>query len=200
MTNMIYKDPVISEILINAQQNERKIYMIEEFNRESTFKVIRALDKITSIDIENGISPKNSEPIWLVIDSYGGCLHSCFNLASVIRKYKKAGWVINTVGMRAMSAGFYILMMGSNRYAYELGSFMVHDQRAFEYGYKTVRDKRVELKEWEKEWARLKSLIFEYTDITDEEIEWYVERGLDWNMDANEMILKGVIDYVDEIL
>lgn len=194
------KDQMVQEIIINAQINERKIYLIEEFDRESTFKTIRALDRITSIDIQNGVTPEDAEPIWLIIDSYGGCLHSCFNLISVVRKYQKHGWKINTVAMRAMSAGFFTFMIGTKRYVYELASLMVHDQRAFEYGYKTVRDKRVELVEWEKNWKQLKDLVTEYTNITESQLEWYVERSLDWDMNAKEAIELGVADVIDHII
>lgn len=199
MTQFPFKDQIVEEIKLNSLR-ERKIYLIEEFDRESTFKAIRALDKITSIDIREGKKPEESEPIWLLIDSYGGCIHSCFNLISTIRKYQKRGWRINTVAMRAMSAGFFTFMTGTKRYILELASLMVHDQRAFEYGYKTMRDKRVELAEWEKEWSRLKKLVVEYTDITEEELEWYVERRLDWYMDAEEAIEKNVADIIDDIV
>ena len=199
MTQFPFKDQIVEEIKLNSLR-ERKIYLIEEFDRESTFKVIRALDKITSIDVREGKKPEESEPIWLLIDSYGGCLHSCFNLISTIRKYQNKGWRINTVAMRTMSAGFFTFMTGTKRYVLELASLMVHDQRAFEYGYKTMRDKRIELAEWEKEWARLKKLVIEYTDITEEELEWHVERRLDWNMDAEEAIEKNVADVIDDIV
>lgn len=194
--NNYFKDSILEEIKINACK-ERKLYMVEEFDRESCLKIIRRLDKIIDLDIRQNIAPEDSEDINIYIDSYGGCLHSCFGLISVVRKYQKLGYKINTIAMgRAMSAGLYLLLVGTKRYAYELSSLMIHDQRAFEYGYKTVRDKRVELKEWEKEWSRLKDLIFEYSDITDEQIEWYVERALDWNMTTEEAIKLNVIDYL----
>jgi len=191
-----FKDSIIEEIKINAC-NERKVYLIEEFDRESIFKIIRRIDKIINTDIKKGISPKDAEPITIYIDSYGGCLLSCFGIISVMRSYQKQGWTINTVGMsRTMSAGFYLLLCGNRRSVYELCSLMVHDQRAFEYGYKTVRDKRVELQEWEKEWNKLISIVEEYSLITREQLEWYVERARDWNMDAQEALELGVIDEI----
>jgi len=191
------RDPIIQDILLNAQQFERKVYIIEEFDRESIFKVIRAIEKIVEVDSFDEIKPEDAEPIWLMLDSYGGCLHSCFGLISTIRRFQKIGYKFYTVDMaRSMSASFYVAMTGDKRFAYELSSLMVHDQRAFEYGYKTVRDKRVELKEWEKEWNILIELVEEYTLITREQLEWYVERGLDWNMTSQEAIELGVIDEI----
>lgn len=191
-----FKDQIIEEIKINAQR-ERKIYLIEEFDRESIFKVIRALDKITSNDIRSGIKPEDAQPIWLFEDSYGGCLHSCFALISTMKRYQKLGWKINAVAMgRNQSASFFAFICANKRYALELCSHMVHDQRAFEYGYKTVRDKRVELEEWEKEWQRLKDIVTEHTFITEEQLEWYVERRRDWDMTTQEAIELGACDFV----
>lgn len=197
MTNMIYKDTIISEIIINAQQNERKVYLIEEFTRESVFKAIRAIEKIVEKDVYDGIKPEDSEPIWLMFDSYGGCLLSSFGYISTIRRFQRMGYRFYSVSMaRSMSASFYTAMCCDKRYAYEFSSLMVHDQRAFEYGYKTVRDKRVELEQWEKEWNKLVELVEEYTSITREQLEWYVERKLDWDMDTKEALELGVIDEI----
>jgi len=196
VNNIKYKDHIIEEIKLNCL-SERKVYMIEEYNEESVFKVVRHLDKIIMMDIERGIKSKDTEDINLFIDSYGGNLHDFYFLASAIRRYQKLGWRINTIGMgKTMSAGFFTLIIGSKRYAYEFCTLLCHDQRAFEYGYKTVRDKRVELKDWEKEWNTLKYLVKEYTDITEEQLEWYVERGLDWKMNTVEALELGVIDEI----
>ena len=196
VNNFKYKDPIIEEIKLNCLL-ERKVYMIEEYNEESVFKVARHLDKITMIDTEKGIEPKNAKPIYLFIDSYGGNLHDFYFLASVIKRYQKLGWEINTVSMgKAMSAGFFTLILGNNRYSYEYSTLLCHDQRAFECGYKTVVDKRIELQEWEDEWNTLKSLVIEHTLITDEQLEWYVERGRDWKMNTKVALELGVIDAI----
>jgi ATP-dependent protease ClpP protease subunit len=193
---MYYKDMVIEEMKNNAV-SERKLYLIEEFERESIFKIIRRLDRIIAKDRKEGIAPEDAERITIYIDSNGGCLDSCYGLISVMKSYQKLGYKIDTVAMgRCRSAGFYTLICGTRRYSYQYNGIMVHDQRAFEYGYKTVRDKRVELKEWEKEWKRLISLIEEHTLITEEQIEWYVERGRDWDMFSDEALTLGCIDEI----
>lgn len=175
----------------------RKVYVNTEFTRESIFIILNQIDDIIRADKINNVKKDKLEPIHIYIDSYGGCLHSYFMLASKIRELQKRGYKFYTYSMgRCMSAGFYTLILGDKRFAQEYTSLMVHDQRAFEYGYRTVRDKRIEVKQWEKEWNRLKNIIFEYTDITDEEIEFYVERGLDWDMDANEALKLNVVDEI----
>jgi hypothetical protein len=47
---MYFRDSILEEMKINAC-SERKLYLIEEFDRESVFKIIRRLDKIVSLDI-----------------------------------------------------------------------------------------------------------------------------------------------------
>ena len=175
----------------------KKVYINNEFTRESVFVIMNQIDDIVRLDKLYEIEIKDLEPIKIYIDSYGGCLHSYFMLASRIRELQKKGYKFHMYSMgRCMSAGFYTLILGDKRFAQEYTSLMVHDQRAFEYGYKTVRDKRIEVKQWEKEWNRLKAIIFEYTDIKESDIEFYVERGLDWDMDANEALKLNVVDEI----
>ena len=60
-------DRTIDEMRINSAFR-RKIYLCEEIDRESIFKVIYYLDRLKELDAKSG----TKEPIEIVLDTYGG--------------------------------------------------------------------------------------------------------------------------------
>jgi len=188
------QDNVVLQMRLNALK-ERKIYFLEEFYTESVFKTIRHIEQIIKSDVKKGLAPIQSEPIWIYFESPGGSLIACMSLISTIRQYQRQGYKFHGVAMgMCASAALFSFMCCDLRIAQEFSQLILHDQRCMEHGLKTVRDKRREYEEWEKEWKVLKSLIMEYTIIPEKLIEDYVEKGLDFVLNTQEAIEYGLVD------
>lgn len=193
MENIFFKDQVIVEMTLKSALRDRKIILNEEVDRDSIFKACYLIDRIVEIDKKEG----TKKPIEIVIDSYGGVIYNGLHFISKICSLKKDGYkIITTVNSVAMSMGFTIAVVGSERRAFSHSRFMTHQPLSGSWGWSKMMDAIEDSEETVKLWERLKSIIIENTHITNEELEDIKIRKQDWFMWPEEALLKGVIDYI----
>lgn len=191
------RDSSLDEVFLNKAVNERRVYLNCEIDRMSITKTKFMIDKIIKIDRMSGKTPKECEPITLVINSYGGEVYATLDMISYIRRLQRQGYILDTeCESIAMSGGFFIFITGNHRSCQEFAEFMCHDQRMVVYDLVTMGTLRDMFAEWSKQWKVLKEIVMEYTDITDEQLESYASRKEDWFISANEAIKLKVADEI----
>lgn len=191
------RDYSMDDLFLKKAVEERRVYLNDEIDRTTITKIKFLIDKVIKIDKMMDKYPKESAPITLVINSYGGDVYATLDMISYIRRLQRQGYIINTeCESIAMSGGFFIFITGNHRSCQEFAEFMCHDQRMVVYDLVTMGSLRDMFAEWSKQWKVLKDIIIEYTDITDEEIEKYVSRKEDWYITAKEAESLKIVDQI----
>jgi len=194
MEFLMPNDRIMDEMRINSAMRDRRIFISEEIERDSIFKVMYWLDRLRLLDKKNNIK----EPIEIVIDSYGGDAYSTIALCSKIRSMiENDGYnIITTVHTTAFSGGFWILISGSERRALSDSRIMVHSIISGTFGkHQEMID---DIEETNTMWKKLKEIVTYNTNITEERLEdikklkydWYF-----WGSEACQDNLK-VVDYL----
>lgn len=184
-------DRFAEEMKINSVFRDRRIIISEEIDRESMFKACYLLDRLVAIDKND--NKKND--IEIVIDSYGGHIYHGLSLIGKIESLREQGYkIITTVNGVAMSMGFMILLVGSERRGLKHSRIMCHQPSSASWG--TLQEQIESVEETQVLWNRMKELIIKYTHITDEQLEDIKSRKYDWFFWSDEAIKLGVIDHI----
>lgn len=113
--------PSLNEYETYLDLNERIIYIdfdIDDTLIEYSRRIIRWNRQDKDIPIEE------RKPIKVLVNSYGGSLDACLHFIDTLLLSKTPVYTYN-VGV-AMSAGFYIMLAGSQRFAYPNAQFLIH--------------------------------------------------------------------------
>lgn len=132
----------------------------------------------------------------IIIDSYGGYVHSMLTIVDLIESCIKPVYVICTG--KAMSAGILLSACApkGNRYIAKSASVMIHEVSSGNYG------KVEELKVSTKEVERLNTLMFSKLDkCCEQEQGFFLEeihkrKHADWYLTPEEAVEVGIYDYV----
>ena len=96
----------------------RRLFLWGEVNDESSLQLIKQLKYLYQ---------KNSDPIYLYINSYGGIVEDGLAIIDEMQGLMESGVEINTVAQgQACSMAAYILACGSYRYATANTTIMLH--------------------------------------------------------------------------
>jgi ATP-dependent Clp protease, protease subunit len=184
-------DRFLEEMKINSALRDRRIFISEEVDRESMFKACYLLDRLVELDERDG----NKKDIEIIIDSYGGYIYHGLALISKIESLREVGYkIITTVNSVAMSMGFMILLVGSERRGLKHSRIMCHQPSSASWG--TLQDMEESVEETVELWKRMKELIIKYTNITNEQLEDIKSRKYDWFMWSEDAVKLGVIDSI----
>jgi ATP-dependent Clp protease, protease subunit len=184
-------DRFVEEMKINSALRDRRIFISEEVDRESMFKACYLLDRLVELDERDG----NKKDIEIIIDSYGGYIYHGLALISKIETLRELGYkIITTVNSVAMSMGFMILLVGSERRGLKHSRIMCHQPSSASWG--TLQDMEESVEETVELWKRMKELIIKYTNITNEQLEDIKSRKYDWFMWSEDAVKLGVIDSI----
>lgn len=191
MEHMQMQDRIIQEMTINSPIRDRRIYLNDEIDRESIFKVIYWLDRLEMLDLKTG--KKND--IEIIIDSYGGSVYHTLSLISKIESLIAKGYnIITTVHSVAMSGGFFTLICGSERRALRHSRIMAHGISSGCFG--SHQSMEEDMEETQSLWIRLKDITKSKTKISDEKLEELKKFKYDWFMWAETALELGVIDKI----
>jgi ATP-dependent Clp protease protease subunit len=191
MQHFVPVDRFAEEMKINSALRDRRIFISEEVDRESMFKACYLLDRLEELDNRDEVK----KDIEIIIDSYGGYIYHGLALISKILSLRDKGYkIITTVNSVAMSMGFMILLVGSERRGLRHSRVMCHQPNSGTWG--TLQEMEESLEETTVLWNRLKELIIKYTDITDAQLEDIKLRKYDWFMWSEEALKLGVIDTI----
>ena len=189
------KDMVAEHIKLMFSSGTRKIILWDEITEDSCLKLQYSIEKIVNEDVEDGITPKEAEPITIAISSYGGSLLDIFSVISYIEELKERGYKIVTIADgKAMSAGAFLLMCGSERYARRYASIMVHQLSAGTSG--TISEMENNVREFRRLWDLLKELTVKNTKMTTEQIDNIFNTNQDYYYSAQDCLKLGIVDYV----
>lgn len=191
MERIVQSDRVIEEIKLNSALRDRRIFINEEITADSMFKACYLLDRIVALDKQSG----TKEPIEIIIGSYGGYIYEGLSLISKLESLKLDGYhIITTVNSVAMSMGFMLSIVGSERRALRHSRIMCHQPSNASWG--CLKDMEESVEETQQLWIRMKELIIKYTKITDEQLEDIKSRKYDWYFWSEEALDLGVIDKI----
>ncbi|MGL4452323.1 MAG: ATP-dependent Clp protease proteolytic subunit [Sarcina sp.] len=194
--SQVMVDNILNEMVVNMAREDRTVAMIEEFDRESCFKLARRINKIVQADDKVNKPMKDREPIKIVISSYGGCVLSYFGIASLIERLIERGYTIHThLESMAMSAGFYLLMLGNKRTANRYGIGLIHTVQTGIY-YSPIQGVKEEMESREMLQEMIEKLTLKHTKFTQEELNEIRKCKVDKQMTAEELLEKGVIDEI----
>ena len=187
----------LEEAKLNDYLNKNVIYLDCEIDRDSSVWFCRQLSKLAERELKK--EEKDRKPIKVMINSYGGCVVDFFYIASTMLRYEEKGVVIETYcNGYAMSAGAYILMLGSkgHRYATRFCNIVVHQTQLTLCSHYTQADLKQLNEDVEKNWDILVDLMKKYTDMSDKDIENLIDKNLDVTYHAKDALEKGIIDII----
>lgn len=191
MGNVVLQDRTIEEMCVNSALRDRRIFLNEEIDRESIFKLTYWLDKLENIDEKMG----KKEPIEIVIDSYGGSVYHTLSAISKMQSMIDKGYeIITTCHSTAFSGAFMILIAGSKRRAYRNSRLMVHNI-SFVTGGKH-QDIIEDVEETEALWERLKEIITDRTLIQEKRLEEIKKFKYDWYFWGDEAMKYQIVDEI----
>lgn len=186
----------LNEMIEDIAKNDRTVAMIEEFTRESCFKLIKRINDIVKADDSVNKPMNKREPIKIIISSYGGCVLSYMGVASVIERLVERGYTIHThLESMAMSAGFYLLMLGNKRTANRYGIGLIHTLQS-EIQYNPIQSVKENMQYCETMQRMIEQLTLKHTKFTQKELDEIRKCKLDKFMTAEELLEKSVIDEI----
>ena len=191
MEQLIYKDQTIEQMKINSALQHRTIYMTEDVDEDSSFKVGYYLDRLYRNDKENG----TKEPITLIISSYGGNIYSGLSIISRIERMIEEGYEITSlIDSHAMSMGSAISMVCKNRQALRYSTLLFHQPSSYSVG--TLTDMIVATEETKRLWDIMKRLMKKHTSMSDDYIDSIFKNNRDVFMDCETALSLKIIDEI----
>ena len=142
-------------------------------------KSIRSLERIST------------NPINLLISSYGGVVYEAFSLIDIMQG---SPCKINTIGSgKLMSAGSLVFCVGDHRVAYSRTKFMLHELSSIAMG--KLEDLKIEYKE---SLALMDEIYKIYAENSNKSEKYWKKKlkGVDVYMSAEEALAIGVVDEV----
>jgi ATP-dependent Clp protease protease subunit len=140
------------------------------------------------------LAKKNKkEPIYIVINTFGGSVYDMFALYDAIKYIQSLGTPVNTIGIgKVMSAGVLLLAAGTTRMVGPNASIMYHWGKSEASG--DIFDMEVELAEVKRLENLCNNLISQNSKMSIEDVEQMLSRRTDVYMSADEAVHYGLAD------
>lgn len=167
----------------DALENNRIIYMQGLINEDKAKEVIT---KLIELDTKNP-----SKDILLIIDSYGGMVHSFLAIHDVMKYVIRSD--ISTLALgKTMSCGQMLLMSGAKgkRFVTPNTRVLMHEISSGTYG--SISDMENDLEEGKKLMDIMNGLILKYTKISKSKLKEIMSK--DSYMSSQEAISLGIAD------
>lgn len=196
MEMMVPLNRVLEEMKINDYLKHNTIYLDCEIDRESQVRFCRELQKLAEQELVK--SELERKPIKVKISSFGGWVCAVFAMVSYMEYWQEKGITIATYGDGyTASGGSKILMAGSkgHRYLTRYGTVLIHQSGGYSNAY-TLQEKVNELKYTLKDWELLKKMFKKHTKLTNEEIENFTEKNVDFIYYPEECVEKSIVDHI----
>lgn len=162
----------------------RQLLLSNEIDSASVTSIIKS---IMEINHDDNLKEKDyidwvREPIELFINTNGGNAYDALALIDIIQTSKTP---IHTIALGwCMSAGLWIFMSGHKRLIGKNATLMFHDVATWAIG-KTEQIKQ-ELAEATRLAKMYKKIIVDNSDVTDEQLQDYINRKAEWYIPAEE--------------
>jgi ATP-dependent protease ClpP protease subunit len=196
MEMMIPVNRVLEEMKINDYLKNNTIYLDCEIDRESQVRFCRELKKLAEQELDKPESERKN--IIVKISSFGGWVCAVFAMVSYMEYWQEKGIIIETHGDGyTASGGSKILFAGSkgHRYLTRYGTVLIHQSGGYSNAY-TLQEKINELKYTLKDWELLKRMFKKHTKLTDDEINDFTEKNVDFVYYPEECVEKSIVDHI----
>jgi ATP-dependent Clp protease protease subunit len=167
----------------NTMENNRIVFLSGGFNEE------KAKDVITNILTMEAKNP--NKDILLIIDSYGGYVHSLLAIHDVIKHYCRCDIVTLGIG-KQMSCGQLLLMSGTKgkRFVTPNSRILMHQISSVAFG--KLSDMEIDINESKSLQKIIEDLIVKYTKITKKKLPELMSK--DSFFSAKEAMDLGIVD------
>jgi ATP-dependent protease ClpP protease subunit len=196
MDFIVPQNRILEEMKINDYLKYNTIYLDCEIDRDSQVRFCRELRKLAEQELVKPESERQN--IKVLISSFGGWVVSVFAMVSYMEYWQEKGIIIETYGDGyTASGGSKILFAGSKGYRYitRYGTVLIHQSGGYSSAY-TLQEKINELKYSLKDWELIKKMFKKHTKLTDEEIENFTEKNVDFVYYPEECIEKSIVDHI----
>jgi ATP-dependent protease ClpP protease subunit len=196
MEVMMPLNRILEEMKINDYLKNNTIYLDCEIDRESQVRFCRELRKLSEQELAKPESDRKN--IIVKISSFGGWVVSTFAMVSYMEYWQEKGIVIETHGDGfTASGGSKILMAGSkgHRYITRYGTVLIHQSGGYGNSY-TLSEKINELKYSLKDWELIKKMFRKHTKLTEEDMDNYIEKNVDFIYYPEECVEKSIVDHI----
>ena len=188
---------VLEEMKINDYLKENTIYLDCEIDRESQVIFCRQLRKLANKELPKPIDKR--DPIIIRISSFGGWVCSVFAMISDMEMWQEKGIIIETYcdGYTA-SGGSKILMAGSkgHRYITRYGTVLLHQSNSYKQGQSTLQEDIKDVEDSLKDWNTICDIFRKHTKLTEEDINNFLEKNINFTYRPEECIEKGIVDKI----
>lgn len=193
---IIQKNMLLEEMMLNDYKYNNTIYLCVEIDRDSQVLFCRQLRRLAEKELAK---PENErEHIKIRISSFGGWVCSVFAMVSYMEYWQEQGIIIETYcdGYTA-SGGSKILMAGSKGYRYmtRYGTVLIHQSNGGGYAF-TLQEKIKDVEEALKDWNTICDFFRKHTKLTEEDIENFTEKNVDFTYRPSECLEKSIVDHI----
>jgi ATP-dependent protease ClpP protease subunit len=196
MELVMQQSRILEEMKVNDYLKNNTIYLDCEIDRESQVRFCRELRKLAEQELAKPKSERKH--IKIRISSFGGWVCAVFAMVSYMEYWQEKGIIIETYGDGyTASGGSKILFAGSkgHRYITRYGTVLIHQSGGFGSAY-TLQEKVNELKYSLKDWELIKKMFKKHTKLTDEEINDFTEKNVDFTYYPEECVEKSIVDHI----
>ena len=197
MEQFIPVNRVLEEMKMNDYLNNNTIYLCTEIDRESQIMFCRQLRKLANQELSKPIEQRKS--IKVRISSFGGWVCSVFAMISDMEMWQEKGIIIETYcdGYTA-SGGSKILMAGTKGYRFitRYGTALIHQSNSYKQGQSTLQEDIKEVEESLKDWNTICDIFRKHTKLTEEDINNFLEKNINFTYRPEECIKKGIVDQI----
>ena len=197
MEQFIPINRVLEEMKMNDYLKENTIYLDCEIDRESQIMFCRQLRKLANQELSKPIEQRKS--IKVRISSFGGWVCSVFAMISDMEMWQEKGIIIETYcdGYTA-SGGSKILMAGTkgHRFITRYGTVLIHQSNSYKQGQSTLQEDIKEVEESLKDWNTICDIFRKHTKLTEEDINNFLEKNINFTYRPEECIKKGIVDQI----
>jgi len=188
VSNMMYINPVISEIKIKSANNKR-IYISGVIDEDMAIEVSYFINKIIEIDSKTD-NPKKE--VVFIINSFGGSVLAGNSIIANILLLKSLGYkTISIIESCAFSMAYDLIVNTDERLCFKYSQFLLHQ---------TLMGQDGELKEFEREvsfqkkaWDLAVDYYVENTKLTRERVNDIYDRKENFFFLADEALANGTI-------
>ena len=188
---------ILSEMKLNDYLNNNTIYLDVEIDRFSQVMFCRQLRKLAEQELAKPESERNH--IKVRISSFGGMVLSVFAMIRFMEYWQEQGIIIETYcdGYTA-SGGSKILMAGSKGYRYitRYGTVLIHQSNSYKQGHSTLQEDIKDVEDSLKDWDTLKDIFRKHSKLTEQDMDNFLDKNVDFVYRPKECIEKGIVDHI----
>lgn len=172
-----------SESSGNTMEKNRIVFLSGAFNEDKAKEVIT---NVLSLEAKDP-----TKDIIMMIDSYGGYVHSLLAIHDVIKHYCRCDIVTLGIG-KQMSCGQLLLMSGTKgkRFVTPNSRILMHQISAFSFG--KLKDMEIDINESREVQKIIENLIVKYTKITKKQLPELM--AIDSFFSAEKAVELGIVD------